>query len=299
MTVLKKISSGDFGKIALTGKNRNADIGLLIDVPFGSIVSIDELEIDNTFVPIIKRGGGEFFFNKIKTSEFGGDGFNIHSSNVLGDTFIAADNTPTRPYTSLKMWQSEGVEECLERHEITVYDPLLLKPKKYKKGYIIEGYHQDGIQAYALNDCEHVSHSSNILENIDIKNIDISMSGSKAQGIALTESCKYSDIFLGEESLKIDVAYYYSIIATNLSNSCIGGAEVQLNKPIRIQRPAAKKCPHQTYSVDLVNLDGEHYFDSDARNINFIGGSGGKHDDSFLFSRREMQAISELIQINC
>ena len=302
MTVLKRITeSGDYGRISLRGKNRNEDIGLFIDIAEGKTVTINSIDVDNSFIPVLKRGKGKLFLGDIQATRFGGDGFNMLSSNITGDKFYSRENTPTRPYTKLYMLMGETVDQCLERHEIKVYDSSLLKPVEYPKGsgkFVVPGYHQDAIHGYALKDGQFKSQADDRLDNIRIKNIDIEMQGAMAQGIAFTEACKYSRIFLGEESLKIKLNYYYSVIATNLSNSRIGGKKVKVNKPVRVQNPPVKKCPHETYNLELINMRGKHVFDAGvygARKVKFIGGNSYTEDDSFLFSDDELVMARELL----
>ena len=303
MTILKTITkSGDYGRISLHGKNRNEDIGLFIDIRKDQTVTIKSVDIDNTFVPLLKRGRGKLFIGDVQVTRFGGDGFNPLGSNICLDKFYSRENTPTRPYKSLFMFMGESIEQCLERHEINVFDPLLLKPLELptKGKFVIPGYHQDAIHGYFLKRGTYKSASEDTLNNITIKNIDIVMKGAMAQGIAFTEACKYSRIFLGTESLKISLDYYYSLIATNLSNSKIGGKKVDVNKPVRIQNPPIKNCPHRTYNVDLINMQGEHVFDAGVYgegSINFIGGNSTTKDDAFLFSDKEMLAIKEILNL--
>ena len=221
MALLERVTEGgDYGDVSLMGTDPNDDIGLQIEIPEGETAKFGTVELTNVFVGLV-HVSGNLEIDELHIYEFGGDGVNLRTGNVHIKRLIVHDNTPTRPYNE---------------------------------------YHQDGLQAYAVDEGGYRPDPNGVIENVVIEYVDIRMVGETCQGIACTEACQYVNWQIGTEHLHIEVDYYYSMIFISLQNSVIGCEGAELNKPIRIQN--VKHSAHETQNVYLVGIEpGIHAFD--------------------------------------
>lgn len=98
--ILQEINSGGcFSDIHNIGSDKNLDIGLQVNVPEGEVLYIENLELENVFVGIIKFGLGELRIDNLHIHHFGGDAMNIRGSNVHIENYKVHDCEPTRPYS--------------------------------------------------------------------------------------------------------------------------------------------------------------------------------------------------------
>jgi len=113
MALLERVTEGgDYGDVSLMGTDPNDDIGLQIEIPEGETAKFGTVELTNVFVGLV-HVSGNLEIDELHIYEFGGDGVNLRTGNVHIKRLIVHDNTPTRPYNE---------------------------------------YHQDGLQAYAVDE---------------------------------------------------------------------------------------------------------------------------------------------------
>lgn len=143
--------------ISIVGQNRNRDIGITYDVPTGKLVYVKKLTIENTFLPLVKKGEGQLTIEELEIRDFGGDAINIRGSNVRINHLRIRNSTPTRPYNPLWIpeYSEKAILKVLQDSKEKVYDWRLLEwlpvTKDNVTTYYTAGYHVDaGLQAYSV-----------------------------------------------------------------------------------------------------------------------------------------------------
>ncbi|WP_020394481.1 hypothetical protein [Thiolinea disciformis] len=141
--------------ISIVGKQRNRDIGITYDIPAGKVVYIKKLKIENTFLPLVKKGEGQLTIEDLEIKDFGGDAINIRGSNVRINKLSIRNSTPTRPYSPVWIpeYSEKAILKALADNKEQVYDWRLLEWLPVSKDnittYYTPGYHVDaGLQAY-------------------------------------------------------------------------------------------------------------------------------------------------------
>ena len=261
LTIYKIDQPGDYNDIEIIGENRNSDLGLHIDVWGTQPVNIGAITGYNVFLPLLITGDAPVHIDKQLYDEFGGDGINIRGSNNRFGRTTIANATPTRPYHTIILNEGESVEAALDRLEMIVYDPSLLVVNTNREGQrYVGGYHVDAIQMYATAQGRYHATEDDVLRNIIMDEVDIQLRGSHIQGIAMTEVCLYEEIYLGGTSFRVELDYYYSVMAVNLSNFEIGVGDAVVNKPVRLQQPMGKISRHK-FVNGVIGFPGDHRID--------------------------------------
>lgn len=159
MATIRTINTEGFhDTVYIKGQNRNLDIGLRVDIDATETVNIKHLVVENTFIPLIKSGDGRLNIEQVQLKDFGGDGINIWGNNVHIGKLVVRNNTPTRPYDSVRVdcLAEEAILAALQASGQAVYDWRLLQwienQTDGKTCYYTPGYHTDiGLQAYRPN----------------------------------------------------------------------------------------------------------------------------------------------------
>lgn len=257
MSILKGVNSGgDLGDLNIVGTDRNTDIGLFVHVPEGETVKIGILDIRNVFIPLIKTGKGRLEIDKLRCTEYGGDLSNLRAGNIFIRRLFARHNTPTRPYkTCVRLFQ-ETIDNCLRRHNETVWDSSLLSFENFQGQQVIKGYHVDGGgQIYAVKDDGYTVDNSGTINNITIEEVDIVLNGSRTQGFMGSERCRYTHIHIGKKYYSVIMdGYPYHAVFNQLDNSTIGNSSGDVgNSKVRIE--AVKPTVHKSYNNTIMGIE--------------------------------------------
>lgn len=156
MAIIQNITSeGAYDNLFIQGKNRNLDIGLRIHLEANQHLTIKQLVIENTFLPLVKSGDGKLTIGRLQLKDFGGDGINLRGHNLSIHQLIVRNNTPTRPYHSLRVTSPTelNIRAVLQASNQQVYDWRLLQWLEVQENsqtfFYTPGYHNDiALQAY-------------------------------------------------------------------------------------------------------------------------------------------------------
>jgi len=232
----------------IKGRNRNSDIGYSVTVPKGEVIHVEKLSISNVFIGLVKYGEGQLLIDELSISSFGGDAINLRSGNVHIRKLTTYRNTPTRPYYSITREGDETIKEALSRTGQKVHKPELLEWNNRK----LSGYHQDAIlQAYSTKDNGYEVDDSKPLTDVYIDSLHAVITGSKTQGIMLSEACHNLRWAIGIDYLYIKSDYPYPIVMNT-------GAEINIGN----------RNASMTGSVKVKNVKGSTQIN---RNINIVG----------------------------
>ncbi|HPY41211.1 MAG TPA: hypothetical protein PLM98_11890 [Thiolinea sp.] len=156
MTIIRSITSeGTYDTLFIQGKNRNLDIGLKIHLEANQTLTIKQLVIENTFLPLVKSGDGKLTIGRLQLKDFGGDGINLQGNNLTINQLIVRNSTPTRPYYTLRVNAPTeiNIRAALAASQQQVYDWRLLQWLENQENgqtyFYSPGYHNDiALQAY-------------------------------------------------------------------------------------------------------------------------------------------------------
>ncbi|TXH71803.1 MAG: hypothetical protein E6Q83_00885 [Thiothrix sp.] len=156
MAIIRTITSeGAYDSLFIQGKNRNLDIGLKIHLEAHQTLTIKQLVIENTFLPLIKSGDGKLTIGRLQLKDFGGDGINLQGHHLYIQQLIVRNNTATRPYYSLRVAAPTelNIRAALQASKQQVYDWRLLQWLEVQENgqsfFYSPGYHNDiALQAY-------------------------------------------------------------------------------------------------------------------------------------------------------
>lgn len=156
MTIIRSITSeGAYDTLFIQGKNRNLDIGLKVHLEAGQQLFINQLVIENTFLPLVKSGDGKLSIGRLQIKDFGGDGINLWGNGLSINQLIVRNSTPTRPYHTLRInaITETQILAALQASKQQVYDWRLLQWLETQENgqtvFYSPGYHSDiALQAY-------------------------------------------------------------------------------------------------------------------------------------------------------
>lgn len=156
MAIIRSITSeGAYNTLFIQGNNRNIDIGLKVHLETHQSLTIKQLVIENTFVPLVKTGDGKLTIEQLQLKDFGGDGINLRGNNLSINQLIVRNSTPTRPYHSLRVTAPTelNIRAALQACNQQVYDWRLLQWLEVQENgqtvFYSPGYHSDiALQAY-------------------------------------------------------------------------------------------------------------------------------------------------------
>ncbi|WP_298610897.1 hypothetical protein [uncultured Thiothrix sp.] len=156
MAIIRSITSeGAYDTLFIKGNNRNLDIGLKIHLEAQQTLTIKQLVIENTFLPLVKSGDGKLTIGRLQIKDFGGDGINLQGHNLSINQLIVRNNTSTRPYYSLRVAAPTelNIRAALQASKQQVYDWRLLQWLEVQENgqsfFYSPGYHNDiALQAY-------------------------------------------------------------------------------------------------------------------------------------------------------
>ncbi|TXH75398.1 MAG: hypothetical protein E6Q85_04620 [Thiothrix sp.] len=156
MAIIRSITSeGAYNTLFIQGNNRNVDIGLKVHLEAHQSLTIKQLVIENTFVPLVKTGDGRLTIERLQLKDFGGDGINLRGNNLSINQLIVRNSTPTRPYHSLRVTAptEQNIRAALQACNQQVYDWRLLQWLEVQENgqtfFYSPGYHSDiALQAY-------------------------------------------------------------------------------------------------------------------------------------------------------
>lgn len=156
MAIIRSITSeGSYDTLFIKGKNRNLDLGLKVHLEAKQSVTINQLVIENTFLPLVKSGDGKLTINRLQIKDFGGDGINLQGHNLTINQLVVRNSTPTRPYYTLRVAAPTeiNIQAALLASKQKVYDWRLLQWLEITESgqtyFYSPGYHNDiAIQAY-------------------------------------------------------------------------------------------------------------------------------------------------------
>lgn len=157
MAIIRSITSeGAYDTLFIKGQNRNLDIGLKVHLEANQTLTIKQLVIENTFLPLVKSGDGKLTIGRLQLRDFGGDGINLQGNNLTINQLVVRNSTPTRPYSSLRIDTKPTeltIRAALEISRQQVYDWRLLQwleiIENGKTFFYSPGYHNDiALQAY-------------------------------------------------------------------------------------------------------------------------------------------------------
>ncbi|MFZ1387305.1 MAG: hypothetical protein WBP46_12035 [Thiolinea sp.] len=157
MAIIRTITSeGGYDTLFIQGKNRNLDIGLRVHLEANQTLTIKQLVVENTFLPLVKSGNGKLSIGRLQIKNFGGDGINLQGNGLQIDQLIIRNHTPTRPYHSLRLSTKPTeatIRAALLASKQQVYDWRLLQwLETIENGQTVfysPGYHNDiALQAY-------------------------------------------------------------------------------------------------------------------------------------------------------
>lgn len=156
MAIIRSITSeGAYNTLFIQGNNRNIDIGLKVHLEAYQSLTIKQLVIENTFVPLVKTGDGKLTIERLQLKDFGGDGINLRGNNLSINQLIVRNSTPTRPYHSLRVTSptEQNIRAALQAGNQQVYDWRLLQWLEAQENgqtfFYSPGYHSDiALQAY-------------------------------------------------------------------------------------------------------------------------------------------------------
>lgn len=156
MTIIRSIASeGAYDTLFIQGKNRNIDLGLRVHLEADQQLHIQQLVIENTFLPLVKSGDGLLSIGRLQIKDFGGDGINLWGNGLSIHQLIVRNSTPTRPYHTLRVTALTETQilAALQASKQQVYDWRLLQWLETQENgqtvFYSPGYHSDiALQAY-------------------------------------------------------------------------------------------------------------------------------------------------------
>lgn len=156
MTIIRSIASeGAYDTLFIQGKNRNIDLGLRVHLEADQQLHIQQLVIENTFLPLVKSGDGLLSIGRLQIKDFGGDGINLWGNGLSIHQLIIRNSTPTRPYHTLRVTALTETQilAALQASKQQVYDWRLLQWLETQENgqtvFYSPGYHSDiALQAY-------------------------------------------------------------------------------------------------------------------------------------------------------
>lgn len=156
MAIIRSITSaGAYDTLFIQGKNRNLDMGLKVHLEADQNLTIQQLVIENTFLPLVKSGDGKLSIGRLQIKDFGGDGINLWGNGLSINQLIVRNSTPTRPYHTLRVpaLTEDHIYAALQASRQQVYDWRLLQWLETQENgqtvFYSPGYHSDiGLQAY-------------------------------------------------------------------------------------------------------------------------------------------------------
>ena len=269
MAVLKRLDgggkSGDIKLVGPSAKSRNDDYGLWVHVPAGEKRELGDLRIENVFHPIIKTGDGLLTYRSLDTTAYGGDNIIIRGSNYHCEYNRTSGNTPTRPYSVCVREGDESIEECLARHNETVYDPSILSfttHPEYPGVEIIACSHVDFCQVYLTHGKDSTLNPDGVIENIKMPWIKAEMSGVNSQGFVWSENMDAANNEIGTKHfyMRLD-GYELALNANTWRDSVFGceGADIaDLGVLIKERKPRPESIPTEavrTTNNQIVGFD--------------------------------------------
>ena len=156
MAIIRSITSeGAYDTLFIQGKNRNVDLGLRVHLEADQQLHIQQLVVENTFLPLVKSGDGLLSIGRLQIKDFGGDGINLWGNGLSIHQLIVRNSTPTRPYHTLRVTALTETQilAALQASKQHVYDWRLLQwletQEQGQTVFYSPGYHSDiALQAY-------------------------------------------------------------------------------------------------------------------------------------------------------
>ncbi|MGB0845401.1 MAG: hypothetical protein ACPGSM_01705, partial [Thiolinea sp.] len=190
---LKRITSGGhYGDLTLQGTGELETDGVVIDAP-GQAVLINRLQVSNVRYPLIVRRVGQFVVNDYVPHTFWGDTLNIRASHVHIGRLAPQNIIQKLPYDTL---------------------------------------HQDIIfQAYAVAEDGYTLNPNGVIEDICIRDINVSSPLTPVNGIMLSEVNRYSHFYLGQDRLHVGINAPYWLSGNTLEYAVVGGRDNLIFNP--------------------------------------------------------------------
>ena len=223
MELQRITTGGHFGDLTLQGPGDLETDGVVVDAP-GQTVLINRLQVSNVRYPLIVRRVGQLVVNDYIPHTFWGDTLNIRASHVhIGR----------------------------------------LAPKNIIQRLPYEELHQDIIfQAYAVCDDGYTLDPNGLIEDVCIREIDVSSNLTQVNGIMLSEVNRYSRFYLGQDRLHVGINAPYWLSGNSLDNSVIGGRDnLIFNPAVKGQQPTVrlqnvKHSIYHSYGDDFWDVPG-------------------------------------------
>lgn len=190
-TLLRMQHPGYYPEIILNGVYEDLMLdGLAIGIPTNGTVVIGKLLINNVRTPLTILSAGKVVINEMITDSTWGDTLNIRQSHVTVESLYARNVHARLPY---------------------------------------EEFHVDAIlQAYRTKSDHQTIDVDGIIEHVSIPYIDVECIGDMVNGIMLSEFNAYRNFRIGNKKLRFVTEGVTWINANNLSDSIIGGEQVEI-----------------------------------------------------------------------
>lgn len=213
MVVIEQLDqAGEYNDILISGESPEKSSGIGLEIRAEGVVTIPKLDISNVFIGLIHYSG-TVLIEELHVHSFGGDGVILRAGNF-------------------------------HVRRLYIYDDYVVVP--------YDEYHRDAVQAYTVKADGYTLDPDGEIANVTFDEVYIVMRQPDGKGIVGTENCVYRNWSIGNVALHISVPNYYSMMFTNLSDSTIGGGDVEVDKPLRIRD--VKKGGLPTTNVTLTGL---------------------------------------------